>query len=268
MDRIGALIPVRMDSERLPGKALKIIMGKPIVIHLLDRVACSRYIQKENIVVCTTTDRSDDPLVSAIKDYGASVFRGSRDDIIRRFHDAVVSFEFDAVSQVDGDDPLCDRNYMDMTMEALLKDRSLDVVSTNGLPLGMNSKSFSRHAMEEVFNHYRTEMNDTGFGEFFTQTGLCRHKIIQPLTEMHKLDQARLTLDYNEDFEVLEKIFEALHVEGEVFGLDAILTFLRANPEVMEINRGINQQYWRRHKKKAQLYYQDEDGMIRKIERS
>jgi len=265
MDRLGVLIPARMGSERLPGKALKVISGKPVVEHLLDRIASSKYIDKKNIIVCTTEDVSDDPLVATVEAYGAGIFRGSRDDIIRRFHDAMEFFGFGAVSQVDGDDPLCDAMYMDMTMEELLRDSSVDIVSTEGLPLGMNSKSFTWNAMKKVFKNYKTERNDTGFIDFFTSTGLCRQKKIGPLKPEHLLDHARLTLDYQEDLEVFEKIFEALYVKGEVFNLDAILDFLRANPEVMAINSVVNQKYWKRHGEKSQLYYQDESGVIRKI---
>ncbi len=82
MTRIGALIPVRLASERLPGKALKLIAGKPVIHHLLDRVFACRYVEPGNVVVCTTEDRSDDPLVAAVEGYGASVFRGAADDVI------------------------------------------------------------------------------------------------------------------------------------------------------------------------------------------
>ena len=265
MDKLGVLIPVRMSSERLPGKALKMISGKPIVVHLLQRICMSKYVDKENVVVCTTEDVSDDTLVETVEAFGAGVFRGSRDDIIKRFYDAMELFGFNAVSQVDGDDPLCDTVYMDLTMEKLLSDSAADIVSTDGLPLGMNSKSFTWDAMKKVFKHYKTKMNDTGFIDFFTKTGLCRHKKIGPLKEEHMLDQARLTLDYQEDLEVFEKIFENLYVEGEVFNLDAILDFLRENPEVMKINSIVSQEYWKRHGEKSQLYYQNESGAMQKI---
>ena len=60
--RIGALIPVRLSSERLPGKALMEFSGRPVLWHLLDRVAASRFVDVQDIVVCTTLDSDDDPL--------------------------------------------------------------------------------------------------------------------------------------------------------------------------------------------------------------
>jgi len=263
--RLGALIPIRMASERLPGKALKDICGRPVVHHLLDRVAASRYVAQKDVVVCTTRDSSDDPLARAVEGYGCSVFRGSTDDIIRRFHDAVESFGFDAVIQVDGDDILCDTGYMDRTMERLLGDSGLDIVTCEGLPLGIASKSFTREAMRRVFRHYKTERNDTGFIYFFTKTGLCRQAVVKPVSDEHVLDEARLTLDYEEDFRVFAAVFDALFEPGQVFGLAEVVRFLKSRPDVMRLNSSLDEEYWARTRAKAQLDFEDETGRLKKI---
>ena len=265
--RIGALIPVRLASERLPGKALKEICGKPVVCHLLDRVFASRFIaDPKDAVVCTTEEAGDAPLVKIVQDYGASVFRGDTDDIIKRFRDAIETFRFDAVIQVDGDDILCDPLYMDLTMDRLLTNAPLDVVSCRGLPLGIASKSFTRRAMDKVFAHYRSSRNDTGFAYFFTRSGLCRQAVIDPVTPEHVLDEARLTLDYQVDLEVFTRIFEAVYREGEVFGLADVTRFLRDTPEVMEINANLDEEYWARTREKADLEFVDSGGVTRSIE--
>ena len=49
--KIGALIPIRMASERLPGKALKLICDRPVCYHLLDRVVVSRHIETPKDIV-------------------------------------------------------------------------------------------------------------------------------------------------------------------------------------------------------------------------
>jgi spore coat polysaccharide biosynthesis protein SpsF len=256
-----------LQSERLPGKALLPICGRPILWHLLDRVGASRYLAKKDVVVCTTTDAEDTPLVEAVERYGASVFRGSRDDIIERFHGAMSEYGFDAVVQVDGDDPLCATEYMDLTMARLLSGDALDIVTASGLPLGIASKSFTRAAMEKVYRHYRSTQNDTGFIYFFTKTGLCRQAVVEPLGPEHVLDAARLTLDYPVDLELFTRIFEALYVEGEVFDLATALDLLRRNPDWLAINntRDLDAEYWRRTAEKAQLFYRDEEGVTQKI---
>ena len=259
--KLGALIPIRLSSERLPNKALREICGRPVVWHLLDRVCDSRHIKdKKDVVVCTTQDDADTRLAESVELYGCSVFRGERDDIIKRFADAMEHFNFDYVMQVDGDDPLTDTEYMDRTLDELLAEPSHGIVVSEGLPLGINSKSFSRAAMRVVLSRYRTVKNDTGFIYFFTKSGLFKKGIVRPARPEHVLDNARLTLDYAEDFMVFERIFEALYRPGKVFGLDEFIPFLKANPEVMDINSQLDEEYWTRTNDQAKLEFEKEDG--------
>ena len=264
---IGGIIPIRLASERLPGKALMEICGRPVVYHLLDRVVSSHHIvDPAHVVVCTTEEASDDPLERAVKDYGCSVFRSHTDDIIRRFGDAIAAFKFDAVIQADGDDPLSAAEYMDLTMDRLLSDTELDIVTSEGLPLGCNVKSFTRGAMEKVLAAYRSRKNDTGFADFFTKTGLCTHDVVHPVSAAHVQDTARLTLDYDVDFALFRAIFEALYEDGEVFSLADAVTFLNANEDLVQSNLGVEEEYWLRHGEKSVLHYAAEDGTIKKID--
>lgn len=265
MKKIGALIPIRLASERLPGKALKEICGRPVVYHLLDRVCLSKHISKDKVVICTTEDKSDDSLVEVVESYGAKIFRGSRDDIIKRFYDAICEFDFDIILQVDGDDILADPIYMGLTIQALLEDPSLDIVTCEGLPLGIASKSFTRSAMENVYRAYKTTENDTGFIYFFTKTGLCKQHTISPITQNHICSEIRLTLDYPEDFEVFRKIIEELHQASDVFSLEAIINYVRISPETIKINQFLEDQYWQRTREKAKLQYVNLNGILSNI---
>src|ERR1039457_1750763 len=208
--RVGALIPVRLASSRLPGKALLPIGGRPMIAHLLDRVFASRFLAARDVIVCTTEDPTDDRLVPVVESAGASVFRGSRDDLIDRFHKAILRFGFDAVIQVDGDDPFADTGYMDRCLELLREDTSLGIVTTVDLPLGLGSKAFRASAAETVWRHHLSERNDTGFIYYFTRTGLCRVGHVYPASGGHRHATARVTLDYPEDLLFFERLFDEL----------------------------------------------------------
>lgn len=262
--RIGALVPVRLLSQRMPGKALMPIMGRPAILHLLDRLFASRYLKPRDVILCTTTDKSDDPLVPIAESVGARVFRGSRDNIIDRFNSAVAEFEFDAVIQADGDDPCSDRMYMDLCMDRLLAEPEIDIVLTEGLPLGLGSKAFRASAVRTVWRNHLTHQNDTGFIYYFTRTGLCRTASIKPLRPEHVHEKARLTLDYPEDLAFFEALFMDLYKERTAFGIDEIVSLLRRRPELLEINSMVNDAYWKRTHQLAQLEYRM-DGKILKI---
>jgi spore coat polysaccharide biosynthesis protein SpsF (cytidylyltransferase family) len=221
---------------------------------------------RRNIVVCTTTDPSDDPLRAVVEDYGASLFRGATHDIVRRFADAMDAFGFDAVLQVNGDNPLSATEYMDATMERLLADSETDIVSVSGLPLGTAVYSFRHAAMQKVLSAYTPGQNDTGFIYFFTKSGLCQHAVLDCTDHpRHHHPNARLTLDYPVDLELFRHVFGALYRPGAVFSLADVVAFLYAHPELTEMNLAVDQKYWQRTADKAHLEYRDPAGTLRKV---
>lgn len=253
--RIGALVPIRLASERLPGKQLKPIAGRPAVHHLLDRMYASRYLAPERVVVCTTEDPSDDALVPVVESYGARVFRGSRDDIVDRFHRATENFGFDAVLQADGDDPFTDTGYMDFCMDQLLADDKLDLCRCEGLPLGLNSKAIRARAIRRVRQHRITEKNDHGFILLFTETGLCSTATISPVTPAHRHATARITLDYADDLRFFNELHAAASQLNPRFTVAEIVAALRANPALVDINAHLNQAYQQRTEALLDLKY-------------
>lgn len=254
--RIGALVPIRLASERLPGKALLPLEGRPVVTHLIDRLAATRSIAREHIVICTTTDATDDALVPVVTPYGARVYRGSRDDIIDRLQSAAAEYRFDAVIQADGDDPCVDPDYMDRCMDRLLADEALGAVSTEGLPLGIGTKAIRASALDAVCAAHLTTRNDTGFGYYFTRTELCRSTRIGPVSDAHRHETARFTLDYEEDYVFFQALFRELYRDGEVFSLTDALALLERRPELVAINTGRSQEYWQRTAALTHLEYQ------------
>lgn len=263
--KIGALVPVRLASERLPNKALLPIAGRPMITHLLDRLLASRYLSPDRILVCTTEEKSDDRLVPVIEETGARIFRGSRDDIIDRFYHAVRDAGFDAVIQADGDDPCTDPLYMDLCMDRLLADESIGIVVAEGLPLGLASKAIRTSAIQTVWEHHLTEHNDTGFILYFTRTGLCKKDAVYPISPDHQHETARLTLDYDEDLAFFRALFEELYTAGEIFGVEQIVSLLHHRPDLLAINAGLEMKYWQRTRALAQLEYLV-DGNTYKVE--
>jgi spore coat polysaccharide biosynthesis protein SpsF len=253
--KIGALVPVRLASERMPGKALLPIAGRPAILHLLDRLFESKFLAPERVVLCTTEDASDDPLLKVARESGAQVFRGNTDNIIDRLYRAVQHFGFDMVIQADGDDPCSDTSYMNLCMERLIANPDLDIVVTEGLPLGLGSKAIRTSAIRTVWEHHLTKRNDTGFIYYFTRTGLCRTASVKPTCPEHVHTEARLTLDYAQDLAFFEALFQELSTDGSIFGIDAIVSALRRRPELVAINAGLDEAYWSRTKQLAHLEY-------------
>ncbi|MBL8072665.1 MAG: hypothetical protein JNM35_16430, partial [Nitrospira sp.] len=72
---VKAFVQARMSSQRYPGKVLAPFRGEAMIRHVLRAV--EHTFSSEDIVVVTSTELSDDPLVRYIESLGMHVHRGS-----------------------------------------------------------------------------------------------------------------------------------------------------------------------------------------------
>src|SRR5258705_10054749 len=94
------ILQARASSSRLPRKVLKPILGKPMLLHQLDRVRRARSI--DALVVATSTDPGDDAIEELCAAAGVNCFRGSLDDVLDRFYHAALPYRPEHVVRLTG----------------------------------------------------------------------------------------------------------------------------------------------------------------------
>ena len=199
---------------------------------MIDRLKRSSKVSE--IVLCTSTEPEDDELIEVAQANDVLSFRGSPEDVLERMLGAADHFGFDYLLSITADCPLVDPEYADLMVEKYLE-TSADLIRQFDLPHGAFSYGIKVKALRKVVEI--KDSNETEvWGRYFSDTGLFEVLDMEVTKETHKQPGLRMTLDYPEDFQFLEKIFAALHKEGEVFSLDEILDFLTHNPDVVGIN--------------------------------
>ena len=78
-----AIVQARVGSTRLPGKVMKEVNGKSLIEILLHRLSKSKKIDK--IVLATGDIKENDILSERVEKLGFDVFRGSEDDVLKRY---------------------------------------------------------------------------------------------------------------------------------------------------------------------------------------
>ncbi len=104
--KIVAIVQARMASTRLPNKVMMRVGGIPLIELLLARLAKST--QLDQIVLATSVDRSNDPLVEHVQKLGFQCVRGDESDVLARFVAAAREVQADIVVRITGDCPLID----------------------------------------------------------------------------------------------------------------------------------------------------------------
>lgn len=104
--RVVAVVQARTGSQRLPGKVLAEIEGRPLILRVLERAAAAAAV--DDVILATSDLPGDDELAGAVAGAGWRVHRGDEQDVLRRFRDAAVVARADVVVRITGDCPLAD----------------------------------------------------------------------------------------------------------------------------------------------------------------
>jgi spore coat polysaccharide biosynthesis protein SpsF len=234
---IGVLIAVRMKSSRLGSKAMEHIIGRPMVVHLIERLKRVRNVEK--IVLCTSTNVQDKVLLEVAKQEGILSFAGSELDVMKRFIDAAELYCLKHVVRVTGDNPLTDPENIDRLIEEHIAG-NFEFSKSEYLPLGVNAEVISVDTLKKAY----ATAEDTSLTEYMT-TYLKRPDYFRILT-LKQVDsffegkaQIRLTVDYEEDLKVMNLIYRALYPQNSDFTIKDVCSYLNNHPEIMQINADV-----------------------------
>ena len=81
--KVVAIVQARMNSVRFPNKVMKKINNVPIIEILLKRLNKSKLINQ--IILATSTDKSNKILVNHVESLGFSCIEGSDSNVLNRY---------------------------------------------------------------------------------------------------------------------------------------------------------------------------------------
>ena len=137
-----ATIEARMTSTRLPGKPMLMVNGATMLATLVKRLKSVDSI--DQIVLATTTNHTDDILVSEAEALSISVYRGSEDNVLDRVLKAADSVNGKTIVEITGDCPLIDPNIIEQCIK-IYECHNVDYVSNvieRSYPDGMDVQVF------------------------------------------------------------------------------------------------------------------------------
>jgi spore coat polysaccharide biosynthesis protein SpsF len=249
----AVFITVRTGSTRLPNKTLLEINGKKTIEYVIE---IAKRCKKANFVVlCTTTNPNDDILEEIAKKHNIECFRGSEEDKLERWKGATEKFDVDYFVTADGDDLLCDPGLMDLEFEQYDKNGADFIDCGEDILCGAVTYGIKTNALNkvcEIKDSENTEMMWT----YFKDTGLFNVEILECEKFFRRTD-IRLTLDYPEDLEIFQKIFD--HFGETTFELRDVINYLDANQEIIKINQFRLKDWADVQKQKTKLVLKDKN---------
>lgn len=230
-----AILQCRMSSTRLPGKALLPILGRPMLLRIIERLRRARTLQ--GILVATSTSPADDCIEGLARANGVPCFRGNAEDVLDRYYQAACQAKADVVARVTGDCPLLDPQVVDAVVQRF-QQGGFDYVSNTlerTYPDGLDVEVLSFAVLERAWR----EATRPSEREHVTPY-LWKHPQQFRLGNVglgRDLSALRWTVDRAEDLEFVREIYSRMSLPA--WGMEEVLEILRINPELMQRNAGL-----------------------------
>jgi len=230
--RIVAIVQARMGSIRLPDKVMKPIGIIPMIEILLKRLNNSKLLNQ--IILATSTDTRNKPLVEHVESLGFTCQQGSDLDVLERYVQAAEKSKADVIVRITGDCPLVDPVLVDECITRF-KETKVDYCANtspptfpDGLDIEVIKFSALKKAAQESTKLSHREHVTPYIREldFFSKSNYSNNEDFSAL---------RWTVDDQEDFDVTSKVFE--HFKPNIyFSWKEVLALYNNQPQLFAAN--------------------------------
>ncbi|GID96423.1 cytidylyltransferase domain-containing protein [Amorphoplanes digitatis] len=237
--RTLGIVQARMGSSRLPGKVLRRLGGRTVLCRVVGAARDSGVL--DDLVVATTTEEVDDPVVAECEAIGVGVHRGPVDDVLSRFLGVLDAGadDYDAVLRFTADCPLLDPELIMLAAGVFAATPSLDYLSTSiarTLPRGLDVEIVRTEVLREIdklaTEHHRTHVTSYVYSHPHDYNVLG-------LTLQPDLSHLRLTLDTEDDWRLIEAV--VAHFGDRPVPVRALAGWLAGRPELTVLNAHVRQ---------------------------
>jgi spore coat polysaccharide biosynthesis protein SpsF (cytidylyltransferase family) len=234
--KVTIMIQARIESKRFPQKVISSIAGKPMIWHIINRL---KHVKSSNqIILLTTKKTSDKILVKLAEKNNILFFTGPINDVLKRYYLCANQFSADPIVRITGDCPLVDFSLIDQIIK-FYQSHDYDYVSNTIKPTypdGLDVEVFSFKTLEKMYK-LATKKSDREHVTSFIIQNKSKFKIFN-FKNKKDLSKFRLTVDEKNDLKLIRKIYSYMK-PNTIFSSKAVYSFLKKNPDLLEINRNI-----------------------------
>ena len=217
------------------------ICNKTIINLIIERL---RHCKKvDDIILAIPNTNQNDVLAEYAKELGCHYYRGSENDVLSRYYQTANYFDVTDIVRVTGDCPLIDPMLVDLMIEHYLKEKvdygAIDV--DNNFPRGLDAEIFSFETLKKInIEAQRDYEREHVTPYIYEHPELFKIRFVEATGKL-KRPEIRLTVDTQEDFNLVREIFKNLYKEHQLFYTEDVIDFLDSHPELLSINARVSQ---------------------------
>ena len=213
----AVFLQARLDSVRLPQKALLTLCGKPVLEHVMDGL---KRIDSDLYVLLTDESSAKD-FKPIAENCGFKLFVGDKENVLKRYSDASRYYGPDYIIRATGDNPLVSPVLAEELYTLHLLENA-DYSGFLGMPYGAGVEIISAKSL------FKAEDNAVSS---YDLEHVCPYLYNHPekfiinrpvVRDSYFFPDGRITLDTEEDYQSLRNIFIKLYKQGPPDLLDVI----------------------------------------------
>lgn len=240
------MIQARFTSKRLPGKVLRALPYGSDQTVLTQIVRRLRHAERVNdIVVVTSTNREDDPILKAAQKAGVGCYRGSLTHVLERFYLAAKESHADHIVRITGDCPCIDPQLVDQTIDHHLQSKA-DFTSNcfvRTFPRGLDTEVMTREVLTKIYQEAATDAEREHVTLRVYQSNPKTFQIaeVEAPKEL-RAPEIRVTLDTEQDYVLLCALYDYLDDPSKVpFSAKQIIDLMKKKPWLALMNQRVVQ---------------------------
>lgn len=238
MLKVVAIIQARLGSTRLPEKVMHTLVDKPMLQHVVERTTRSRLV--DSVVVATTNEIADQPLVEFCEQNRWNVFAGSERDVLERYWQCANQFDADYIVRITSDCPLASPEIIDKVIASQIKsdaNYTCNFHPKRTFPRGLEVECFTRETLDRVHKSaVEPNLREHVTLMIYNRPDLFKLKGIRCPID---LSDWRWTVDTADDMKLIRKIYD--HFGDNRFTWRQAAQLVHENPSWQILNQHIRQ---------------------------
>jgi len=225
-----AVLQARMSSNRLPGKVLMEVNGKPMIYWQIQRILQSKEISK--LVIATSDCPTDDVLVKYLESINCDIVRGSLDDVLARFIKVENIYNPDSIIRLTGDCPLVMPELIDFMIKKFYKvkveylSNIIELTYPDGLDIEIiKAGTLSKLTAMNLLNNEREHVT------LGIINRLDRFSTFN-VANLNDLSRYRWTVDTEGDLVFVRGIFKVFTSRETEFNFEDLMDYFKAHPHL------------------------------------
>ncbi len=225
-----AVLQARMSSNRLPGKVLMEVNGKPMIYWQIQRILKSKEVSK--LVVATSDYPTDDLLVRYLESINCDFVRGSLEDVLARFIKVENIYNPDSIIRLTGDCPLVMPELIDSMLKKFyeVNVQYLSNIIELTYPDGLDIEIIKTGTLSKL-----SAMNPLSYEREHVTLGII-NRMDQfssfNFANLSDLSSYRWTVDTDEDFAFIKQVFKAFSSRETEFDFEDLMNYFKAYPHL------------------------------------